>query len=252
MRKLHHWRNIFRDSKVFSSLFRYALAVLLLSATVAEAAKSGLNINNGKTIYADGKNGSVACAVCHGEKALGNDALGAPRLANLGYDYIIKQLADFAADKRIAAGMGMIMNDFAKALSAQDRRDLAAYLDNLKYTAEPSDLKALAAEGHQIGKKEEGEIIVKHGINGRFPACQACHGFNGRNPNIPAINQQKYVYLVNQLKNWRDGSRANDPQVEQLGVMQTIAQELTDEEIINIAAFLTSAPRLPLNKPGDL
>lgn len=226
-------------------LFRFTLAVLLWSAVVsAQAAKLSVNITNGKTLYTLGKGGSVACAVCHGKKALGNDALGSPRLANLGYDYLIKQLADFAAGKRVAAGMGMVMNDFSKALSEQDRRDLAAYLDNLKYVTEPSDLKALAAEGYPIGRKEAGEIIVKQGINGRLPACHSCHGFNGRNPTIPAINQQKYVYLVNQLKSWRDGSRTNDPQVEQLGVMQAIAQALTDEDIINIAAFLTAAPRL--------
>lgn len=220
------------------------LTTLLMLVMAGAVAKSGVNLANGKTIYINGKGGSVACAVCHGEKALGNDALGAPRLANLGYDYLIKQLVDFAANKRTATGMGMIMNDFSKALSEQDRRDLASYLDNLKYVSEPSNLKALAIEGHQIGRKEEGEIIVKHGINGRLPACQSCHGFNGRNPTIPAINQQKYVYLVNQLKSWRDGSRSNDPQVEQQGVMQAIAQNFTDEDIINIAAFLTSAPRL--------
>lgn len=231
---------------LYPLLFRFTLAVLLLSAlATTEAAKLSVNMTNGKTLYAVGKGGSVACAVCHGKRALGNDALGAPRLANLGYDYLMKQLADFAADKRVAGGMGMIMNDFAKALSEQDHRDLAAYLDNLKYVAEPSDLKALAAEGHPIGRREAGEIIVKQGVKGRLPACQSCHRFNGRNSTIPAINQQKYVYLVNQLKSWRDGSRTNDPQVEQLGVMQGIAQALTDEEIINIAAFLTSAPRRP-------
>lgn len=229
---------------MFLTLFRFTCATLLLLVMVtAEAAKLKVNMANAKTMYLNGKGGAVACAVCHGQKALGNDELGAPRLANLGYDYLIKQLADFADSKRVAAGMGMIMNDIARALSEQDRRDLAAYLDNLKYMAEPSDLKALAAEGHQIGRQEAGEAIVKHGVNGRLPACQSCHGFNGRNPTIPAINQQKYVYLVNQLKSWRDGSRTNDPQVEQLGVMQTIAQNLTDEDIIDIAAFLTSASR---------
>ena len=230
---------------MFIHSFQFALTILLaLAISGAEAAKLGVNIANGKTIYNDGKGGAVACATCHGKKALGNDALGAPRLANLGYDYLIKQLVDFATDKRIAAGMGMIMNDFAKLLSEQDRRDVAVYLDTLKYLAEPSDLKALAAAGYQIGQKEPGEIIVKHGVNGRLPACQSCHGFNGRNPKIPALNQQKYVYLVNQMKSWRDGSRANDPQVEQAGIMQSIAQNFTDDDILNIAAFLTSAPRL--------
>ena len=52
------------------------------------------------------------------------------------------------------------------------------------------------------------------------------------------IGGQKYVYLVNQLKKWRDGSRANDP----MGQMRKVASSLSDEDIYNVATFLTSAP----------
>jgi cytochrome c553 len=50
------------------------------------------------------------------------------------------------------------------------------------------------------------------------------------------------VYLVNQLKKWRDGSRANDPMAQ----MQKVARQLTDEDIINLASFLTNASPLSL------
>jgi cytochrome c553 len=44
--------------------------------------------------------------------------------------------------------------------------------------------------------------------------------------------------LTNQLKKWRDGSRANDP----MSQMQNVAKKLTDDDIYNVATFLTSAP----------
>lgn len=219
---------------------------LLLGAAILQSATAfaALNLANGKTIFNEGKGDAAACMGCHGEKGLGNDAMGAARLANIGQAYLVKQLNDFATDKRVAPGMGEVMNGFSKALSEQDRRDLAVYLDTLDYELESSDLKALAAEGQKIGRVEIGEIIVTYGIKGRLPACQDCHGFNGRDPRFPAINQQKYVYLVNQLNYWRDGSRSNDPKVGKIGIMQGIAQKFTDDDILDMAAYLSTAPRV--------
>jgi cytochrome c553 len=81
---------------------------------------------------------------------------------------------------------------------------------------------------------------VKYGVLGKVSACSSCHGFNGRGaaPLFPRIGQQKYVYLINQLKNWRDESRANDP----YGMMRKMAKNLTDTDINNLATFLTMAP----------
>ena len=78
------------------------------------------------------------------------------------------------------------------------------------------------------------------------PACQSCHQYNGRGaePIYPQIGRQKYVYLTNQLKHWRDGSRANDP----LAQMQKVAQKLSDEDIANVASYLITAP---FTTPGN-
>ena len=51
------------------------------------------------------------------------------------------------------------------------------------------------------------------------------------------IGRQRYVYLVNQLKAWKDGSRANDP----AGMMRAVAAKLSDDDILNVAAFLATA-----------
>ena len=95
-----------------------------------------------------------------------------------------------------------------------------------------------------MGQPELGKAIVTQGVKGKLPPCQDCHGFNGRDPRFPAINQQKFVYLVNQLNSWRDDSRANDPTVDKIGIMRGIAKKLTDDDIANIAAFLSTAPRV--------
>ena len=230
--------------KLLFSPWLMLLAFILPFEKAWAGQSAGVDIENGLTIFNEGKGDATACQGCHGGTGLGMDAMGAPRLANIGQAYIVKQLTDFANDLRVPAGMGMVMNGIAKALTVQDRRDVAAYLDSLEYEVESSDLKALAAEGTKVGQAELGKLIVVQGIKGKVPACQDCHGFNGRAPHIPAINQQKYVYLVSQMAAWKDGSRANDPMVNKVGIMRGIAKKLTEDEIANIAAYLSTAPRV--------
>lgn len=217
-----------------------ALADALFGHPSEEGAMNG-DLANGKKIFNEGKGAASACMACHGPTAWGMDALGAPRLANLGYPYIVKQLTDLAEGRRTPTGAGAVMPVFAQALSAQDRRDVAAYVNSLNDDVELSDLKAIKDGGQPVGEKYRGQILVKYGVLGKVSACSSCHGFNGRGaaPIFPVIGQQKYTYLVNQLHNWRDASRANDP----YGMMRAIAKNLTDDDINNVAAYLSSAPR---------
>ncbi len=218
-----------------------AVAMLAFSgASFADEGAVTANVTNGKNIFENGKPdaGVPACATCHGDKAMGIDAMGTPRLANVGYVYIVKQLTNFAEDKRKDLTMDQ-MNGIAKGLTVQDRRDLAAYENSFPRNSELSDLAALKADGTVVGETYKGQIIVRYGLGGKVSACQSCHGFNGRgaDPVYPKIGEQKYVYIVNQLTHWRDGSRHNDP----LGQMQKIAQKLSDDDIHNAAAFLSQA-----------
>lgn len=232
-----------------------AAAMLAFSgASFAEDAPVTANVSNGKNIFANGKpDGSVpACSSCHGEKAMGNDDMGTPRLANIGYVYVVKQLTNFAEDKRTPQGLGAVMNGFAKALTPQEKRDISAYVNTLPLSGERSDLAALKAAGTPVGEAYKGKILVRYG--GKVSACQTCHGFDGRgaDPVYPKIGQQKFVYLTNQLRNWRagaadpkaDGARSNDP----LGQMRAIAKHLTDDDIVNAATYLSQADD---STPGD-
>ena len=222
-------------------------AVVLQSRTVfaeVAAANPRPDVAKGQIIYNEGKGDATACGGCHGEKALGMDAMGAPRMANIGQIYVIKQLDDYAVRKRVSPDGGAVMNDIAKALNEQDRRDVAAYLDSLEFETESSDLKSLAADGIKTGNPKNGKILMTKGIKRLVPACQDCHGFSGRAPNIPAIHQQKYVYLVNQLKTYRNGSRSNDKAVGKDGIMRGIAKKLSDENIADISAYLSTVTSL--------
>jgi cytochrome c553 len=231
--------------RIFS---KFAMAcfgvVALLSFSNAGMAAEGTvtaNVTNGKKLFENGKPdaGVPACSTCHGEKAMGMDAMGSPRLANVGYVYIVKQLTNYAEDKRHDQTMEQ-MNGIAKALSAQDKRDLAAYENSFPRIAEPSDLNGLKAEGRKVGDIAQGQIIVRYGIAGKISACSSCHGYNGRgaDPVYPKIGQQKYVYLVNQLTHWHDSSRTNDP----IGQMRAVAKNLSEDDINNVAAYLSQAP----------
>jgi cytochrome c553 len=184
-----------------------------------------------------------ACNSCHGTEGMGDDNLGTPRLAGQEMVFLIKQLEDFAHDRRTDQTM-FVMNTNAKGLTPEDRVDVAGYVSqklpiNMK---ELSSLKDLKAAGQTVGSTYLGKAIVLYGNPEKnVPACQSCHQYNGRGaePIYPQIGLQKYVYLTNQLKHWRDGSRANDP----LAQMQHVAQKLSDEDIANVASYLITAPR---------
>ena len=230
-----------------------ALAVAVAPSAYASGKVAGADYNNGKTIFENGKGDVPACNSCHGATGLGDDNMGTPRLAGQLYQFLIKQLDDFASDKRQDTTM-YVMNANAKGLSAQDRRDVAAYVNSLDHSfagkqlqdaAGGSDLAALKEAGVAVGQSHIGKVMVNYGVPERgIPACLSCHGHNGRgvDPMYPRIGEQKFNYLVNQLKKWRDGSRANDPMAQ----MQAVARKLTDEDIANVATYLTQAPQTTL------
>jgi len=66
-------------------------------------------------------------------------------------------------------------------------------------------------------------------------SCAACHGSNGisSNPEWPNLAGQQEKYLVNQLKEFRDGGRNN-------ALMSPMAKPLSDDDIANISAYYAS------------
>jgi len=66
-------------------------------------------------------------------------------------------------------------------------------------------------------------------------SCAACHGSEGvsANPEWPNLAGQKEKYLVNQLREFRDGVRDN-------ALMSPMAKSLSDEDIADISAYYAS------------
>lgn len=197
----------------------------------------------GKKIFDEGKGEAPPCMSCHGEQGLGDDNMGTPRLAGQGFVYLRKQLYEFAADLRTDTTMG-VMNGVARALSDQDKADISAYEASQQAgaLAAASNLEEIRAAGAvPVGESYLGKELVLYGKPEHdVPACSSCHQYNGRGalPVYPTIGGQRYVYLVSQLKKWKDGSRANDS----LAQMRAVAAKLSDDDIYNVAAYLTSAP----------
>lgn len=63
-------------------------------------------------------------------------------------------------------------------------------------------------------------------------SCIMCHGENGlsRMPGTPSLAGQSDIYLVGQLKQFRDGKRHNE-------VMNVIAKPLSDADIDNVSEW---------------
>lgn len=82
-----------------------------------------------------------------------------------------------------------------------------------------------------------GEAVAGDAAAGKSKAasCAACHGAQGvsNNPAWPNLAGQKSLYLVNQLKAFRDGKRNE-------AVMSPMAKPLSDQDIADIAAFYSS------------
>ena len=67
----------------------------------------------------------------------------------------------------------------------------------------------------------------------------ACHGPTGAGngpARYPSLSGQHAQYTAIQLKAYRDGSRATDPQ----SMMRDIAAKLTDEDIEQLAAYVSA------------
>ncbi len=70
--------------------------------------------------------------------------------------------------------------------------------------------------------------------------CAACHGADGKAlvPNYPNLAGQHASYISKQLTDYRDGNRVN-------ALMTGQAANLTDEDILDLAAYYSSMDPIP-------
>ena len=96
-----------------------------------------------------------------------------------------------------------------------------------------------------VGSLKKGEALVKTGGNGKTVECGVCHGAEllGLGP-VPGIAGRSPSYLVRQMYDMQAGARHG----EWTDLMKPVVAKLTDEDFVNIAAYVSS--RMPPPAPA--
>jgi cytochrome c553 len=170
---------------------------------------------------AKGKQIAESCAACH---------TGGPQPAGSQFPYLHGQLATYLykqlRDYKDGTRRSDIMAGIAAGLSDRDMADVSAWYGTQKI---PAGAKAEAAA-------ESAESLVESGDGRRIlPPCESCHEPNGKGQKIdvPALAGQNAAYTEQTLRDYKSGARHNDL----YGRMRTITQQLSDEEIRQLARY---------------
>lgn len=192
-------------------------------AMAADAPVKKADPARGEAIYTNGdaSRNITACLACHG--AAGNSTIAQnPKVAGQHEAYLVKQLHDFKTPQRA----NPVMSSIAKAMTDDDIKNVAAYLDLQVQKPGAAKNKETVELGKQIYR---GGIAEKN-----VPACAACHSPSGAG--MPAqfarIGGQHQEYTAAQLTAFRSGARKNSAQ------MTTIAKRLSDEEIQAVSDYV--------------
>jgi len=74
--------------------------------------------------------------------------------------------------------------------------------------------------------------------------CAACHGANGVSVSdtIPNLAAQRSAYIESQLRAFRSGARKAPAPTSSIATMAAIANQLSEPEIVSVAAYFASLP----------
>jgi cytochrome c553 len=203
-----------------------ALGALGFVSIIAQAqTRESAQMARGAVIAAQGTvTGAPPCAQCHAFNGV-SDASGAfPRVAGQSAYYLAEQLRDFASGVRSNA----LMTPIAKALTADDIADVAAYFAGL-------DAPFLPLRKPDEALVKAGERLAKVGNESRrIQACDNCHGPDGAGepPALPYLAGQYALYIALELRMWQRGYRKNSPDE-----MAVATRALDDREIAAVAAY---------------
>lgn len=222
--------------KIITSL---AVACLVFAGNV-QAADEPRDLKEGQVVSGGmskedgdakaGKEKSELCQSCHGADGISIDPTTFPNLAGQFAGYIFKQVQDFQLGNRNDDTMSAMA---ATVTERQDLKDIAMYF---------STLKTMKGKASNSSAAKQGEKIFKNGNEkvGTYAACIRCHGKNGKgkgkeNSLFPIIGGQQKAYIIKQLKDFKAGTRQNDP----AGMMAMVAQGLNEKEIQAVAEYVS-------------
>lgn len=164
------------------------------------------------------------CVACHGID--GNSPLAMnPNLAGQHPEYLAKQLLNYKSGSRA----NPIMAGMVAGLSAEDMNNLAAHYSAQRPRPTAARDKDLIAKGRKLYRAGNAQTGLA--------ACSGCHLPNGAGipAQYPRLAGQHPEYIVTQLKAFRSGERANDPN----SMMRAVAAKLSDADIAALAEFLS-------------
>ena len=166
---------------------------------------------------------SATCMACHG---MDGNSLSPewPNLASQHPAYIERQIKAFKSGER----KNDLMSPMAMILSDEDAADLAAFFSAQPVRGGETDPAKLA-----LGQRVYRAGNVAKGV---MP-CAGCHGPTGLgNPlaGYAMIQGQHSVYVANQLRAYKAGTRTTDPNQ----MMRNMAALLSDEEIEAVASYV--------------
>ena len=203
-------------------MFRLLLLSLIIAALLPTAVFAAGDAEAGKALYAP-------CVACHGENAEGNLALNSPGLAGQSESYLMRQLWDFKKGNRGAGEgdtIGAQMRPMAMALpDGQAIANVAAYLASLTASKPAATVDGDVDNGRKLYTSK----------------CGACHGGQGWGnealftPQLTIIGDN---YLIRQVKNFQNGLRGAKQDAQYGKQMAMMAKVVTEDELIDIAAFL--------------
>jgi cytochrome c553 len=171
-----------------------------------------------------GQQKATPCAACHGVDGNSPNPVW-PKLAGQHPQYIRKQIQDYKSGARqdplMSAQAGLLATE-------EDVADVAAY-----FSGQPLAEGAADPTLVELG----GQIYRGGNMSTGVAACAGCHGPAGLgNPlaAFPRLSGQHADYVSKALKDFRSGSRANDPN----GMMRGVAARMTDKEIEAVAQYI--------------
>lgn len=165
------------------------------------------------------------CSTCHGAHGQSTSPIF-PSLAGQNREYLVKQLTDFRAKKRLSETMAPQVAD----LSDDNIAALAEF-----FASKPAKVHRVADEDLlAVGRY----IYTKGNSWSGVPACTTCHGEKAYgSATLPRLAGQSARYLQSQLKDFNQRTRTNDNEA-----MHLVASRLTEMETKAVADYLSQLP----------
>jgi cytochrome c553 len=163
-----------------------------------------------------GQREASVCRHCHGVG--GNSVMSdVPNLASQNAAYLLEQMNKFVLGQRKSSAF---MEGMIKALTPDERIDIALFLSQQPVTRKPANGSAQSAAGKKIYEK----------------VCVICHGASGAGSRkIPRLAGQQVKYVEDSLKRYRSGSgERTDPR------MAAFSRNLSDADLQQLAAYLST------------